>query len=364
MAEQLRVFVSHSHEDDAFCRAVVQALREAGADIWYDEHNLGSGQLMSVIQRELGIRPIFVVILSKHAFASRWVKRETTWAYEMYDRDPSRLILPVTAGQIERDDFSPQNEWLFLHDFKRIEAPGYAPYPPEDAARRLARTLGLTPRGEAPTPVSPQPTESVDDLLARGKALIAQKKYTEALPLFERASQLTPGSFDAWANFGYILSELGLWQESLAACERALALDANNAPTWSNKGKTLRNLGRSEEALAAYDRALAIDPTLVNAWVCRGTALWWLKRYQDALTAFDRALAIDPNDATVWYSKGTALISLKRYDEAMTALDRALALDPNYAATWKNKALSLRALGQTAEAAAAEQRARELGCAE
>ena len=62
--QQLRVFVSHSHEDDAFCRAIVTALRGAGADVWYDEHNMGSGLLMSVIQSELGLRPVFVVILS------------------------------------------------------------------------------------------------------------------------------------------------------------------------------------------------------------------------------------------------------------------------------------------------------------
>ncbi|HEY1390459.1 MAG TPA: toll/interleukin-1 receptor domain-containing protein [Ktedonobacterales bacterium] len=327
MAEQLRVFVSHSHEDDAFCRAVMQALREAGADVWYDEHNLGSGQLMSVIQRELGIRPIFVVILSKHAFASRWVKRETTWAYEMYDRDPSRLILPVTAGQFERDDFSPQNEWLFLHDFKRIEAPGYAPYPPEEAARRLARTLGLTPRGEAPAPVAPQATESVDDLLARGKALNAQKKYAEALPLFERASQIAPGSLDAWGNLGFILSEQGRWQESLTACDHALALDDKQASVWNNKGRALYNL----------------------------------KRYDEAIVACDRALARNPNSANTWTTKGAALGNLGRYQEELAAYDRALALDPNHANAWNNKAISLRALGRTAEAEAAEKRAKELG---
>jgi hypothetical protein len=85
---QVAIFVSHSHEDGAFCRALVSALREAGADVWYDEHNLGAGDLMNVIQQELGRRPIFVVILSKHAFTSRWVQRETTWAYELADRDP------------------------------------------------------------------------------------------------------------------------------------------------------------------------------------------------------------------------------------------------------------------------------------
>ncbi|HEY7342018.1 MAG TPA: toll/interleukin-1 receptor domain-containing protein, partial [Ktedonobacterales bacterium] len=118
--QQLRIFVSHSHEDDAFCRAIVTALRDAGADVWYDEHNMGSGLLMSVIQSELGTRPVFVVILSKAAFASEWVKREATWAYQMAEFDPTRTILPVTATHIAREDFTPASGWFFLYGYKRI----------------------------------------------------------------------------------------------------------------------------------------------------------------------------------------------------------------------------------------------------
>jgi hypothetical protein len=39
---QMRIFVSHSHKDDAACHARVAALRDASADVWYDEHNLTS----------------------------------------------------------------------------------------------------------------------------------------------------------------------------------------------------------------------------------------------------------------------------------------------------------------------------------
>ena len=139
MATALPIFVSHSHEDIEFCRALVDALRGAGAEVWYDEHNMESGQLMDVIMRELGRRKIFILILSKHAFASKWVRRETGWAYNLFDRDPTRVILPVTAGQIERDDFSPEAGWLFLEDFKRIEAPGYKPFPVAEAVGRGSR---------------------------------------------------------------------------------------------------------------------------------------------------------------------------------------------------------------------------------
>jgi tetratricopeptide (TPR) repeat protein len=361
MAEQLRVFVSHASEDSAFCHTVVAALRGAGADVWYDEHNMGSGRLADEILRELGRRAIFVVILSKHAFASRWVKRETDWAEELKERDPSRAILPVTAGQIERDDFGTENGWLAYYSYKRVEASGFAPFAPDEAARRLLHALGLTPRGEAPAPIAPQPTESADDLLTRAKALIAQDKYAEALPLLERASQLTPGSFDAWGHLGFIFGELGRYQESLVVCDRALAIDDKQAWVWGNKGRALQGLERYEEALAVYDRTLALDPKLAGAWSNKGSALHSLRRYDEALAAYDRALVLDQNYADAWYNKGATLGDLGRYEEELNAYDRVLALDPNYALAWTNKALALRALGRTAEAEAAEQRAKALG---
>jgi tetratricopeptide (TPR) repeat protein len=323
MAEQLQVFVSHSHEDDSFCRAVVQALREAGADVWYDEHNMGSGQLLDTIDRELRERPMFILILTPAAVKSAWVRDECKWAYNLLRRDPSRLILPVTAAPGVEEHQLP----LYLQDFKRIEAPGLAPYPPEEAARRLVRTLGLTPRGEAPTPLAPQPTESVDDLLARGKALNAQDKYAEALSIFERVTQLASSSFDAWANLGLARNETGRHGDDVQAYDRALALNDTQAWIWNNKGK----------------------------------AFYELQRYEEALDAYDRSLALDPSDAFAWNGKGTTLWQLKRYTDAVTAHDRALALDPTYAKAWISKAFSLRALGRTSEAEAAEKRARELG---
>jgi tetratricopeptide (TPR) repeat protein len=261
-----RVFVSHSHEDDAFCRALVYALRQTGADVWYDEHNLGSGQLMAVIQRELGTRPIFIVILSKAAFASRWVKRETTWAFELYDRDASRILLPVTAAGIDRTDFSAENEWLFLHDFKRIEAPGLQPFPHNEAVWHTLRALGLTPAGASPAPNAPQPHETAHDLLVRGKVLNAQGKYADALAVVERATNLEPQNVEAWLNLGYTLDALERWQEALVVYTRATSLSPRSAEAWYSKGKALEALERFDEAVLAYDIAVALRHDYVRAF--------------------------------------------------------------------------------------------------
>lgn len=138
-----RIFVSHSHEDDEYCRAFVDELRRLCGErdaVWYDEHNLTSGELMREIQRQLHQRPIFVVIFTQASLRrSQWVADECTWAYQLYRAEPGRTILPVTGGPIERGDFIP--DWLYLEGFRRIEAPGMQPYPPAEAARRTYAAL-------------------------------------------------------------------------------------------------------------------------------------------------------------------------------------------------------------------------------
>lgn len=368
---QLRVFVSHSSSDKAFADALVRALRQAGADVWYDEHNLGAGQLLTDIQRELGTRLAFVVVLSKAALASEWVGYECQWAWNLYRREPQRIILPVVATPITSTDF---NAMLFLEDFKRVEGPSGQPYPQAEAIERTLRLLALTPVGQAGT--------SVDDLIARGKALSAQGQHAQAIPFFEVATHFAPDNLSAWFNLGYAHNLLKHWPDGLAAYERALAIRPNDAVAWNNKGNTLRGLTHFEEALAAYDRALALDPNYANAWNGKGSALRSLGHYEEALVAYDRALDLSPTDAHTWNGKGNtfsvlgrdgelgelldfdtnlaikfrgtdALRSQGRYEEALAAYDRALTLNPNFAAAWRNKGNALNDLKRYEEALAA-----------
>ena len=307
----MRIFVSYSHTDSSFCRALVLSLRAAGADVWYDEHNLDSGQLMDVVQREIDSRSVFIVILTKAAFASSWVKRETTWAYEMTDRDPTRIILPVTAATIERTDFNGSQGWLFLSDFKRIEAPNYQPFTEKEAVQRTVRALALTLPGEVPAPVAPQANETTDDLIARGKALNAQSQHQATLALFQQATLLTPQSSEAWFQLGNAFYNLQRYQEALTAYDQVLTLEPNDSITWTNKGIVLKKLHRDQEALAAFDHTLALDPKAAHTWKFKGMLLMNLQHYHEALAAYEQVLTLQPSDAFIWYDKGCILAILQ-----------------------------------------------------
>jgi tetratricopeptide (TPR) repeat protein len=387
----MQVFLSHSSADKDVAERVVTALRRAGADVWFDEHNLGATQLLDEIQRQLRARPVFIVLLSKAAFASDWVKRECKWAFNIQLRDPSHIILPVVIAPIDPDAF---DDMLYLEDFKRVEGPNHTVYAEAEMIERTLRLLALTPAGQAPAPATPQPAESVDDLMTQGKALAAQNRWTDALPFFQRATDRDPRNADVWGHAGWMLNELKRYSEAATAYDRSVALNDQQAWVWYNRGNNLNNLSRHEEALAAFERALALDPTDVNAWGNKGWTLNALGRYEEALVACDRALALNPNhannlgikanalynlgriaealaayervlaldptDVSAWYNKGVALNSLGRREEELVAYERALALDPTYADAWGNKGWTLNALGRYEEALVACDRALSL----
>src|SRR5262249_18343726 len=96
-------------------------------------------------------------------------------------------------------------------------------------------------------------------VLAQGTVFCDQGEYDAALPLFERAAQLAPDSFEAWVNFGQTLGLLARHEEALLALDRALHLDPTSAVAWTAKGAALDSLGRYQEEWDAYDHALALD---------------------------------------------------------------------------------------------------------
>ena len=206
---QLRIFVSHSRVDHAVCDALVKALREAGADVWYEDGHLDTGRDMEEIERELQASPVFLVLLLPAAVSSDKVKEESSLADRLAKRDPSRLILPVLVTPLD-----PGVIWPWLQHYQRVEAADGTPFYEDERIRKTLSSLALTPGG-------PEANQSPSDLLTRGKALTAQGKQAEALPYFEQANQIDPSAFEAWFNLGYAFEFTGQWAKAMAAFDRA-----------------------------------------------------------------------------------------------------------------------------------------------
>ena len=176
-----KIFVSHSHIDIVFCRQLVEGLRHAGGDVWYDEHDLGFGQLRKVIERELKARSIFIVILSPAALHSHWVEDESDWFFQLYRSDSSRIILPVMAQDITEDDI-----WLFLSSFKRVAKDGIKALTVEQALQYIIKVLALSP---PITPADTILTGAANITTGMSKAQSAEPTQVIAVPVANDVSQ-------------------------------------------------------------------------------------------------------------------------------------------------------------------------------
>jgi tetratricopeptide (TPR) repeat protein len=384
------IFVSHSHEDNTFCCELVNALRMPGVDVWYDEQDLGPGRLLLTIDHEMRARPIFVVIFSPAALASGWVRDESSWAYTLQQHEPHRVILPVLARPVDASAV-----WVFLRDFKRIEAPGGLPLAPAEAARQTLHAITLPRRNPA---VEQHVYDS--DPLTRARALYARNRHAEALALLDRAAHLSPRGLppEALALRAHTLNRLGQPAEALAAADRALAMRPNGIEALLARAEALLELRRFKEALTAAEHALDQDPTQLAGWVRKAEIHSWLGEFAEMLVAAERALRLDGADMTAlavrgialsglhhtvearqvlgralaacdralaqraddgdaWIYKGAVLAWLGKYGDALAAYEHALALLPGLPSLWIDKARMLRQLGRTHEAEAAEARA-------
>lgn len=228
MLVPLSIFVSHTHKDNVWCRVFVAALRQAGADVWYDEHNMGANDLTKTIEREIRAHLTFIAVLSPASIASRWVQREITAAIRHEDNDRERKILFVLA---EKCDVP-----LLWSNYRRVCGEDDAGLPPKEAAQRTVRAFANTV--DALDGRQDQPLDS--EGLAYDVWGNAQKAH------------------QAWKQ-GQRLLKQGFPQDALTYFNEALELFPNHTRYLWSKAAAMRAAGRDTEAIFAEFRARLND---------------------------------------------------------------------------------------------------------
>jgi tetratricopeptide (TPR) repeat protein len=185
-------------------------------------------------------------------------------------------------------------------------------------------------------------------------------RYEEVLIAYNKALEIKPDDPIAWNNRGIALGNLGRNEEAIASYDNALEIKPDLHEAWNNRGVALMNLGRNEEAISSYDKALEIKSDYHYAWNNRGIALGNLGRNKEAIASYDNALEIKPDLHEAWNNQGIALMDLGRNEEAISSYDKALEIKPNYHQAWYNGGIALRQLGRNEEAISTYDKALEI----
>lgn len=109
-----------------------------------------------------------------------------------------------------------------------------------------------------------------------GIALQRQDRLSEAIDIFDKAIELSPGIVETWVNRGIALKELGRVDEAIASYDKAIKLKPDYAEAHFNRANVLKDIGRFDEAVTAYERAVAVRTGFADAHRSLGT----LKKYR------------------------------------------------------------------------------------
>jgi adenylate cyclase len=89
------VFISYARADEAVARRVAKALQSAGLDVWWDADLPAHRAYSEVIERNLADAKAVVVLWSKSAAASQWVRAEADFA-----RNAGKLVQAQVDGTL------------------------------------------------------------------------------------------------------------------------------------------------------------------------------------------------------------------------------------------------------------------------
>ncbi len=231
------------------------------------------------------------------------------------------------------------------------------------------------------------PAATVDEMVTRGRALLALRRFEESLACAERvlgedADGLPANVLKAESllRLGRIAAASATIDELLArapscvgaigiqalicfvqadldaawaAAARGAALSPRDPSSCLVQGLVLLERGDPAAAYAAFERAIAQEPRLAAAHLGRGRALAELGRPEEALGANETAALLDDGNAVPWVRTGHLLIQLNRFDAAASAFARALERQADDFQALQGRAQCLAAVGRAPEAVAA-----------
>jgi predicted O-linked N-acetylglucosamine transferase (SPINDLY family) len=154
--------------------------------------------------------------------------------------------------------------------------------------RRLAADLGESAPASVATGADPRQRAREREL----EALLARRRFPEALRLAERLTGAFPDSGTAWKVFGELSWERERTVDAARAMQKGVQLLPDSAEALTNFGSALSAMQRFEEAEICLRQAILLDPTYLAAYYRLATHCDQHARVAEAEALLRKALAM------------------------------------------------------------------------
>ncbi len=142
---------------------------------------------------------------------------------------------------------------------------------------------------------SPGRKAEAEKLHALGYEAKKRGDFAEAVSLYSKAIEASPGYLKAYFNRGFAFDKLGEYAKAIEDYTRVVELDPRNAYALYNRGIALQKLMRLDEAVADFTKAIAIMPEKADFYHNRGFAYRKKRDLERAVKDYGEAIRIDPS---------------------------------------------------------------------
>jgi tetratricopeptide (TPR) repeat protein len=189
-----------------------------------------------------------------------------------------------------------------------------------------------------------------DDPAQAGKALVQDGRPDLAVPLFEEALRLQPGSAETEHNLGVALARLGKLEEAIARFQESLRLQPDYPDAHGNLALACLQTGRTDAAIDSLRQLVGLRPGSAEAHHQLGNALRQQGSLEDSVASYREAVRLNPRFADAFHALGLALARLGRWTEAEGAYRETLQLKPDHPDARNNLGIALQETGKLDEA--------------
>jgi tetratricopeptide (TPR) repeat protein len=190
----------------------------------------------------------------------------------------------------------------------------------------------------------------IKDLFKKGEKNESEKKYKNAVDLYNQVLKIDPNHIDSLNNLGTIFYKMGELQKAINYYKKAIMITPDNVNIIYNLGLVFNNLGEHKNAIECYEKIIKIDPNFVYAYNNIGATFKELGDLKKSQEFLEKAISIDPNYTDAINNLSIIYKDLSQYNKSLELCKKVNELDPNFADAYNNIGVVYKLLGQNINA--------------
>ena len=170
-----------------------------------------------------------------------------------------------------------------------------------------------------------------DDPISRfelATVLDAEKRYSEAISLYDQAIDIRPGFWEAHNGLGIVYGEVGRYDDAITQYKMAISAQPNCFQCFMNWGVELINSGNPKTAIDKIQKSLTINSQFGMAYMNLGVAYDAIGDSQKAIELYEQAISFDPHVPQVYYNLGSDYFEHGFMNLAYAAYIKGIAISP------------------------------------